>query len=359
MKKAGRKLIALVLCMILLNGVAPVNGLVGIDLPIFSNLFATIASAADPTSGSCGENLIWEYNGATNTLTISGHGAMEQYAGSAEASTAPWKPYVSSIKTIIVKDGVTQIGSYAFRGCSNATSIIIPETVDYIGMEAFRNTGITSFVIPDSVTSLGQRAFMSCNSLEELTIGGGVREIDLLITTVNKLFVSPENKFYYSKNNCVINKKNKELVLGCKGSIIPSDGSITSIGDYAFDGVSSLGSINIPDSVVNIGEFAFANCEGLTSVYISESVQSIGRCAFSSCTDLTIIEVAENNRVFHSSGNCIIETATKTLIAGCGSSTIPSDGSVTSIGEDAFYGFSNLKNLAVPNSVISIFCFCK
>ena len=79
------------------------------------------------------------------------------------------------------------------------------------------------------------------------------------------------------------------MSLGCNASVIPNDGSVTSIGDYAFYGCSGLTSVTIPDSVTSIGDSAFSGCSGLTSVTIGSGVTSIGDYAFYNCSDLTAI----------------------------------------------------------------------
>ncbi|MCI5683074.1 MAG: leucine-rich repeat domain-containing protein, partial [Clostridiales bacterium] len=129
---------------------------------------------------------------------------------------------------------------------------------------------------------------------------------------------------------------------------------VTSIGDYAFEWCGGLTSVVIPDSVTSIGDFAFSRCEGLTSVVIPGSVTSIGACAFSGCSELVSITVAKNNGIYHSKGNCLIETASKTLIAVCKNSVIPNDGSVTSIGDYVFAYCTGLTSVVIPDSVTSI-----
>ena len=141
----------------------------------------------------------------------------------------------------------------------------------------------------------------------------------------------------------------------------PAGDTVTAIGNGYVSGkytgfykCSKITSVVIPASVTSIGYYAFAGCSSLTSIDIPASVTSIKLGAFSSCSSLTSITVAEGNTVYHSAGNCIIETESKTLIAGCGNSVIPDDGSVTSIGNQAFYGCSSLTSIEIPASVTSI-----
>ena len=164
--------------------------------------------------------------------------------------------------------------------------------------------------IPDNVTKIGDSAFYDCTSLTSITI--------------------PD--------------------------------SVTEIGDRAFVCCTDLTSIIIPDSVIRIGHFAFSDCIGLTSITIPDSVTDIGNAVFAGCTDLTEIIVAGNNPKYHSAGNCLIETQSKKLIAGCKTSKIPADGSVTKIGAYAFDGCTDLTSITIPDSITKIdeyaFLFC-
>ena len=287
----------------------------------------------------------------------------------------------SGLTSVTIPNSVTSIGASAFSGCSGLTSVTIPNSVTSIGTYAFKGcTGLTSVTIPNSVTSIGDIAFFCCSGLTSVTIPSSVTSIGILAFSgcsgLTSIVVDKGNVNYDSRNNCnaIIETATNKLITGCSSTIIPN--SVTSIGEYAFDGrtgltsvtipnsVTSIGdeafsgctgltSVTIPNSVTSIGDGAFSSCRGLTSVTIGMSVTSIGKSAFSLCSGLTSIVVDENNTVFDSRNNCnaIIETATNTLITGCNSTIIPN--SVTSIGSFAFYG-SGLTSVTIPNSVTSI-----
>ncbi len=115
-----------------------------------------IANAEIIDSGECGAdgaNVTWTLDDA-ETLTISGEGDMDDY----DLFSSPWYDNISTIKKVIIDQGVTSIGNEAFRDCESLTSITIPNSVTSIGDDAFYYcTSLTSIRIPDSVTNIGWR----------------------------------------------------------------------------------------------------------------------------------------------------------------------------------------------------------
>ena len=215
----------------------------------------------------------------------------------------------------------SQIGAYAVKG---------------IDEQAFWNCpDVTGVTIPAGVTQIGMEAFGNCENLAALTVEAG-------------------NPVYHSSGNCIIETAGKKLIAGCRNSVIPSDGSVTSIGDRAFYYCVNLENIAIPDSVTSIGRLAFGKCKSLEGIAVPAGVTSIGDLAFGWCESLASITVDKNNPVYHSYKNCLIDTAGERVLRGCKNSVIPSDGSVKKIGEWAFSGCMGLKSTVIPNGVEEI-----
>lgn len=129
---------------------------------------------------------------------------------------------------------------------------------------------------------------------------------------------------------------------------------VTHISGYAFEKCSNLKKVTIPNSVTNIGECAFTYCSALLSLDIPDSVTSIGYRLFRGCSSVERITVASGNSNYYSVNNCLIETATKTLVVGCKNSVIPADEGLEKIALWAFSGCSNLTEVFIPKSVTVI-----
>ena len=183
----------------------------------------------DATGNKCGENVTWAFDEDTETLTIAGIGDMFDYQYDVYPGfiPTPWHDLSKNkqIKHVIINEGVTSIGNYAF-GCESIVEISIPSTVVKIGEAAFYYTAISSIILPENTKVLSRRAFEGCSNLTEIAIPNGVQSID----------------------------------------------------SFAFSMCDNLSIVTIPKSVISIKSSAFEFCEKLATVYYdgtSENRESI------------------------------------------------------------------------------------
>ena len=239
----------------------------------------------------------------------------------------------SSLTSIVIPNSMTSIGSYAFYGCSSLTSIVIPNSMTSIGGSAFyKCSSLTSIVIPDSVTSIGSRAFYGCSSLTDVYYEGTIEDWCKI-----KFEGSTSNPMSYASHFYIMNSNNeyKEVT----EIVIPD--TITSIGDYQFDGFTNVTKITIPNSVETIGTYAFAGCSSLTDVYYEGTLEDWCKISFESGSSNPM---SYASHFYIKNSNNEYEEVTEIVIPD----------TITSIGKYQFCGFNNVTKITIPNSVTSI-----
>lgn len=246
----------------------------------------------------------------------------------------------SFLKSIVIPNGVTEIGSQAFRECTSLQSIKIPDSVKIIDYYTFENcVSLSEITLPKQLKEIGSAVFKNCSSLKKVVIPDTVTTIregafeectnlsDIIIPdTVN---VIESAAFWNTKwlNNkpdglIIIN----DILYSYKGEMpqntninVPSN--INYISSQAFSGYENLQSVNISDNVTEIGKYAFLNCSSLKSVKLSNSIRKISQGAFMGCSSLTNISIPDN---------------------------------VNTIETSAFLACTSLKSITIPASVTEI-----
>ena len=300
----------------------------------------------------------------------------------------------NQVTSVYIPDSVETIGSDAFRGYQNLQTVTFEQN-ETAGASVQGGTGLTSigecafvccynlreFIIPNTVTTISSSAFDTCTNLANITIGSGVTSIGncafAYCTGLTSITVASGNTKYHSSGNCLIETASKTLIQGCKTSVIPTDGSVTVIGNGALYGCTSLTGIAIPNSVTSIGDQAFYGCTGLTRIELPSSLTSISSYAFYDCTNLRTITfntlkasvVQAMRKIVNQNGNVTViigeniteipnfafcdesnyETAVWT-----GMTSIKLHNNITYIGSAAFYR-SGLTSIWIPASVTTIY----
>ena len=233
------------------------------------------------------------------------------------------------VTDLVIPEGVTSIGKYAFQNCYYLTSVTFPESLKSIDEYAFnRCEGLTSVTIPDGVTNIGWCAFQRCSNLTSVTIPPSVSQIGFrafeLCQKLNAVYISDIAKWCGISFNYSANPLYYDAHLYLNGEEVTDldiPEGVTSIGNGAFRNCSHLTSATFSNSVTRIGESAFEGCSGLASISLPPSLRRIDNGAFAKCPSLTSVTIPEG---------------------------------VTSIGVGAFSGCDNLTTVTIPASVCSI-----
>lgn len=343
--------------------------------------------------GQCGDNATWYF--ADGTLTIKGSGAIYDYEYIQEDfraySTAPWCAW-DEVKHVVVEEGITHIGAYAFSILVGAESVSLPNSLKSIGDDAFFSIGVSSLVIPDNVTEIGYYAFNACENLETITLPAGLREIGpCFIESPNLQTITFKGTMdqwiacgggqstfptttsvvcqgggtLYRSGTCGDNltwdlDNNGNLIILGTGDMydlayddesgsytlpwveyrsmirrVEIGSGVTRIGAWAFED-TNITSLTIPGSVTAIGDYGVNSNRYLAELTLQPGLKSIGKETFSYSKRLTTVTIPNGVTTIgeEAFAHCWTQLPKSDSFTGLTTVTIP--GSVTSIGKNAF-----------------------
>lgn len=314
----------------------------------------------DKITGTCGSTAYYEYNAETQTLKITGEGAMNNYS----STNMPWNVVKQQIKNIEIGESITSIGDYAFYGCNGISDITIPENVSHIGQGAFSNcinlskltynainaavststsylsfpttitnvtlgnkvetipsyflyncSKINNISLPQTLKVIGSQAFYNCSGITNVVIPENVTSIGQSAFTGTSL-----NSIAFNAKNATVYSNTSYPSFPTTVSNITFGEDVETIPDYLCYNWTNLKSVVLPTKLKNIGSYSFRNCTGITAIDVPNNVTSIGNYAF----------------------------------YGCGLKSLNLGSSLLSIGQNAFYNCSGISSVTIPNTVTTV-----
>ena len=310
-------------------------------------------------NGTCGENLVWELNEITGILTISGTGEMydyKYYNSYGGYTNAPWwggplTYWNTTIKKVVISDGVTTIGDYAFYRCKNLTDVELGNDIKIIGKTAFYDCdNLKEIKLPDELTTIEDGAFGSCDGIESIFIPQNVSSIadgELGIrfgSNIKSITVSNENDYYSSIDGMLFNNDATELLRCPEGK---------------------EGTVNIPFGTTYISENAFWGCQAISSINIPATLEQIegmgdsySHMFVASCYELSCINVDAENETFFSIDGVLFNKIEQSIVAyPTGKKDIQiysvPNNIITKIESHAFYS-DTLLGIVIPSTITCI-----
>ena len=242
----------------------------------------------------------------------------------------------SSLTSVIIPNSVTSLGEASFYGCSKLESVKLPVGITSLSEYCFGNCLVLKNIeLPNSVTSLGAGCFQFCEELESINLPNGITSL-------------PAICFYgcWKLNNIVLPNNITSLGNRCferckvlKNIELPN--SITSLGSECFFGCAELENVTIPEGVSSLGRGTFRNCDRLVDITLPNSITSLGSECFSGCSSLKNINLPY-----------VLTSMGFQCFYGCTSLTkIQLPSSLTTLGFGCFDGCTGLESIAIPQGL--------
>ncbi len=321
-------------------------------------LYATFRPERDYYAKGTSGGLSWVLT-KDGTLTFTGTGAMENYSGK---NQMPWYFCRDAIQKVVLQDGITSVGDYAFYGME-LESIQMPDSVTRIGDYAFKNCPkLNNVTLPQNLTSLGDSAFYACTSLTAIDIPASLWTVKpytfknctaLASVTFHEgnLMKLSDSAFYgctalteIALPRC-LDIVDSYCFKNCTklASVTIPAGDLTEIREAVFYG-TAVTTLYLPEGITKIGPYAFKNCTALSVLYLPSTLTKVGEAAFYGCTGLK--EVTLPDKVASIDAYAFRKCA--------GLTTVKFGTGLKTIGESAFYGCDKLTALVLPNALTTI-----
>ena len=288
-------------------------------------------------------------------MTLSGTGELDS------DHSYQLRSLLSQTESVIISEGITEIGSGVFYNCSTIQRLSIPNSVSFIGYHAFNGTAITSLHVPAKVADISYLTFAGCDQLEDITFGEGSSytvQGKSILDQSGKTLIYAYQRGSYSVPTGVETIADQALRNPSITSVtIPK--SVTSIGSYAAFYNQSLTTVTFedPSTTVHFGEFVFSSCTSLTSINLPnptaeqfwsytdtpETIAELGYHMFEGCTSLKTISIPSSVKTFYNAP-----------FAGSGLANVTIPNGTTTIAAGAFREMPNLTSVSLPTSVTSI-----
>ncbi|EAY02681.1 Leucine Rich Repeat family protein [Trichomonas vaginalis G3] len=288
-------------------------------------------------------------------------------------SFGDWAFGGSNLKSVIIPDSVTSLGSGVFQTCTHLNSVVIVKGIYSIPTQTFQNTNISSITIPSGITKIDSYAFYGCNNLKEVVLPSSLKNLGGSCFPITTNLTFSEGPDFTIDNQMIVYNKAKTTVVMClnesESYIIPStvqiinndvfrsnkilrkigfesESQLTDIYEGAFAECEKLSSINIPLSVSKFGKNSFSGCKLLQYIFFGNNLSSISDNCFKNCNSLTTITFNDID------GNAIIG---QYAFIGCNSLTsVTLRNGISSLDMFCFSGCTSLNRISIPSTVVFI-----
>ncbi|MBE6951305.1 MAG: hypothetical protein E7451_08225 [Ruminococcaceae bacterium] len=349
----------------------------------YENGFCTRCGEEYLITGICGDDLTWVLNGS-GVLTVSGTGDMYDFSYHYEPKI-PWADHTEQIKAVVIEEGVTSVGSFAFSNAANLTSVTLPDTLTVIGESAFRNCGqladvvwsenlteikgfafMNCYALPaadlgSKIETIGNSAFYACSALTEVNLGESLLGIDTLAfsacTALTEITmpdtVTGMGTDVFNGCTALETVKLSEGLVDLPGYTFNECSSLknvtlpqylSTIGTRCFYLCTSLETVDLPFSMIGIGDDAFGHCTSLKGIQLPIALSYVGYFAFNGCTGLTSMEFPPNLTYF--TGGCFYDCTGLTELI------FPE--TTFYVDDDAFAGCTNVKKIVFTGDLPTI-----